>query len=139
MVAIADSGIGIRESFRVHGSPHWSETMTDLEAIENALEYTVSSRTHLVSAWGEPVNAGVGLTFLKMLATTACGDFYVISGTGCFGSRSGRTFAISSNFLGTLCIMSFERSRVSNFSEMFSQIKSNLKSNRGDEHEGRFQ
>lgn len=45
VVAIADSGIGIRESFRVHGSPHWSESMTDLEAIEKALEYTVSSRT----------------------------------------------------------------------------------------------
>lgn len=139
IVAIADSGIGIRESFRVHGSPHWSESMSDLKAIEKSLEYTVSSRTHLVSAWGESVNAGVGLTFLKMLATTAGGDFYVISGAGCYGIRSGRTLAVESNFGGTLCIMSFQRSKVSNFFEMFSQIKIDLKNIRGDGHEGMFQ
>ena len=35
--------------------------------------------------------------------------------------------------------MSFQRSKVSNFFEMFSQIKIDLKNIRGDGHEGMFQ
>ena len=139
VVGIADSGIGIRESFRVNGSGHWSDSMTDLEAIEKSLEFTVSSRTHMTHPWGEPINAGVGLTFLKHLVTTAGGEFYLISGTGFYGIHSGIIKTKTSSFEGTLCIMSFQRSHVSNFYEMFSKIKESFKNTTSDGHEGMFQ
>ena len=42
--------------------------MSDTDAIRKAIESQVSSKTHLKSGWGEPVNAGVGLTLLSGLA-----------------------------------------------------------------------
>jgi|GEM_PF-819686 len=139
VLGIADPGIGIRQSFRVNGSPHWSDSMTDLEAIEKSLEFTVSSRTHMTLPWGEPINAGVGLTFLKNLVTVAGGEFYLISGTGFYSIHSGNIRTKTSSFGGTLCIMSFQRSKVSNFYQMFSKIKESFKGSRSDGHEDMFQ
>jgi len=139
VVGLADPGIGIRESFRLNGSPHWSDTMTDLVAIKKSLEYRVSSRTHQTNAWGESINAGVGLTFLKNLVSVSGGDFYIVSGNTLYGENAGKVSTKSTRYDGTLCIMSFQRSKVSNFQEMFNQIKQDLKGAQPDGHEDMFQ
>src|SRR5438874_487331 len=59
-IGIADSGIGIYESFRQSSSPRYREGMDDLQTIELAMAPWSSSRAHLKGAYGESANKGVG-------------------------------------------------------------------------------
>lgn len=62
-ISVADSGIGIRQSFQQNRPPFWDDAMTDLDSVRTALQPKVSSRMHLSSGWGgSGVNAGVGLS-----------------------------------------------------------------------------
>ena len=79
-VAIADSGIGIARSFTENGSPFWKEGMSDADGIELALRPKVSSKGHLTTAWGESINAGVGLTLLKEFAERTEGNLLDLIG-----------------------------------------------------------
>ena len=126
-IGIADCGIGILESFARNGSPHWYAGMTDFRAICKAMEPQVSCRSHLKTAWGQSINAGVGLTLLKSLATALRGTFCVASYTGFFQSVGTRTRGISWTyeppFEGTLCAISFPRTRVTQFATMLDEAK----------------
>lgn len=82
-IAVADCGIGIRQSFEESAPPFWVPTMSHLDAVRTALQPRVSSKMHLSSGWGgESVNAGVGLSMLKEIARHADGLFTVLSGDG---------------------------------------------------------
>ena len=133
-LAIADHGIGIKESFLRTGSQHVSEAMSDLESIQKALEPRVSSKGHLSTAWGDPINAGVGLTLLHALASEVGGKITIVSGAGAYASGQGQVLPEKCRFNGTICAMSFPRSRVTNFGQMLNDAKTRtglLKSREG--------
>jgi hypothetical protein len=126
-LAIADCGRGILESFRETASPHWYDQMDDVAAIRTALRPRVSSRSHMSGGWGDsanPVNAGVGLTLLRELASIVGGDFLVLSGNGAATLQTCGQFADSSRFYqGVVCEMGFPRAKVTNFFTLLSEAK----------------
>ena len=126
-VAIADHGIGVLRSFADNGSPLCKPDWTDADAIATALQPKVSSKSHLPSPWGESVNAGVGLTLLKELCTQTGGHFFLASGKGVFSELAGREFpqqkTLTTPFQGTICVLTFVRSKIRNFPEMMHQVK----------------
>lgn len=129
-VAIADHGIGILRSFAENNSPIWKQEWTDTDAIVAALKPKVSSKLHLPSPWGEPVNAGVGLTLLRELCIQTGGHFFLASGNGVFLQLSGRGQPLSktlpSCFQGTTCVLAFIRAKISNYPELMHKAKQSL-------------
>ena len=114
-IGIADYGIGIRRIFRDNASPHWSESMSDLEAIDAALKSQVSSKTHLAPSFEESINAGVGLTLLHEMSRQTSGNFVMASGNGYRTLTSGAELGDDQSFQGVVCGLSFTRSKVKNF------------------------
>jgi len=125
-LGIADFGIGIKESFRRYGSPHVTAEMGDLEAIRKALAPKVSSKTHLVTAWGESANAGVGLTLLTALASRVGGQIMIISGSGARFLSREVVLPEERAYAGTIFAMSFPRAKVGNFARLFEDAKVGL-------------
>lgn len=126
-VAIADSGIGITRSFTENGSPFWKEGMSDADGIELALRPKVSSKGHLTTAWGESINAGVGLTLLKEFAERTEGNLFIASGKGIYwrkGRNAGNSLKTTETpFNGTVCSIAFTRSQVRTFVELMQAAK----------------
>ena len=80
-IAIADTGIGIMQSFFDSGSPHRKNIANHRDAMRQALLPKTSSKTHIIEPYGSgPVNAGVGLTLLSAVAMISGGEFLLISG-----------------------------------------------------------
>jgi hypothetical protein len=129
-VAIADSGIGILQSFAENAAPIWKAEWTDTDAIRAALQPKVSSKLHLTSAWGgEPINAGVGLTLLKELSVQTGGHFFLASGKGFFLQMANNTPQfqnLPNHFQGTICVLAFVRGRISNYPTLMQQAKQSL-------------
>ena len=126
-VAIADTGIGVLRSFKEMGSPHWKPELTDANAIALALQPKVSSKSHLTTAWGESINAGVGLTLLKEFCSITGGQFFMASGNGTCFQRTGdnplQQLSLPSHFQGTICALSFTRAQIQNFAELLNSAK----------------
>jgi hypothetical protein len=129
-VGIADYGIGILRSFADNGSPLCKPDWTDADAIATALQPKVSSKSHLPSPWGEPVNAGVGLTLLKEICTQTGGHFFLASGQSAFSQIAGRRTPeqkpLASRFQGTICVLAFIRAKIRNFPELMHQVKTSV-------------
>lgn len=129
-VAIADHGIGILRSFVENNSPVCKPEWTDADAITTALQPKVSSKLHLRSPWGEPVNAGVGLTLLRELCVQTGGHFFLASGNGVFLQMAGKgqpqPKIQPSNFQGTICVLAFVRAKISNYPELMHKAKQSL-------------
>ena len=122
-VAISDAGIGIRKSFEITDSPHWHPAMNDFDAINTARKPKVSSRLHLPSPYGDPVNQGVGLTLLEEVAKEAGGKFLVLSGEGCYTLDGPRNIEAGRGFQGTLVALAIRRSAVQEFNRLLKQAK----------------
>jgi len=123
-VAIVDTGIGIWESFRASGSPHSSKISSDADAIKVALDFQVSSKTHIPDPFSrEEVheNAGVGLTFLKGLAEETGGVCRIISNKGGYDGK--RAYEYSCGINGTFLSFSFSRRALDNFSDLLETTK----------------
>src|ERR1043166_7553444 len=129
-VAIADYGIGVLRSFSENGSPLWKPELTDAGAIALAVQVKVSSKSHLKSAWGESINAGVGLTLLKEFSALSGGQFFMASGNGvCFqpaGDKPLKQKILQSSFQGTVCALSFSRAKIRNFPELLHKAKQSV-------------
>ncbi|HZI30698.1 MAG TPA: hypothetical protein VFF11_00045, partial [Candidatus Binatia bacterium] len=129
-VAIADHGIGILRSFAENNSPVWKPEWTDTDAIATALKPKVSSKLHLRSPWGDPVNAGVGLTLLRELCIQTGGHFFLASGNGAFlqlsGSGQPQSKILPTCFQGTICVLAFIRGKISNYPELMHKAKLSL-------------
>ncbi len=129
-VAIADHGIGILRSFTENGSPVCKPGWTDTDAISAALQPKISSKLHLPSPWGDPVNAGVGLTLLKELCVQTGGHFFLASGNGVFlqmaGSGQAQIKTLPSYFQGTICVLAFVRAKISNYPELMHKAKQSI-------------
>lgn len=125
-LAIGDYGIGIRKSFEMAESPHWHPEMNDLDAINTAMQPKVSSRTHLSSGWGGPVNAGVGLTLLSGLAAVTGGEFCLFSNQGFL--RLGHNAIVLPGHVGisgTVCAITIPQTNIKNFAVALEQAKRN--------------
>jgi hypothetical protein len=129
-VAIADHGIGILRSFTENGSPVCKPGWTDADAIGAALQPKVSSKLHIRSPWGDPVNAGVGLTLLRELCIQTGGHFFLASGNGVFlqmvGWKQPQLKTMPSYFQGTICVLAFVRAQISNYPELMHKAKQSL-------------
>lgn len=123
-VGIADSGVGIRESFQ--GSRFDREGMTDSEAVALALRPLVSSKLDVFGMYGDQRNFGVGLSLLKALVERTHGDFLVLSGTGYYGAGGERNIREDFGFKGTVCAFSFPRDAVDDFANLLYQVKVDL-------------
>jgi hypothetical protein len=126
-VAIADSGIGVLQSFEQTASPHWKPGLTDAEAIALALQPKVSSKSHLATAWGDSINAGIGLTLLKEFCTRTGGQFCMASGSGLCSQSTGsgamQKAALPTSFQGTICALAFTRAQIRNFADLLHGAK----------------
>lgn len=135
-VAIADNGMGIRESFRNVGAP-WSESATDATAIRKALEPRASCKL------GDP-NQGVGLTLVSELARLTQAWLLIVSGTGVLNISAGGEPRLSElptggNYRGTLMTMVFRQKAAAEFSELLHEAKVRAGLLRTGHATGRFQ
>lgn len=123
-LGIADCGIGILGSFKDSGSPHWHPNMTELDAIRKAIEPKVSSKNHRSTAWGESMNAGVGLTLLEtMTRSIEGGGFCICSGDGLYELDYERMVPGDCRFPGTLCAVAVKTSSLVSFEILLRQAK----------------
>jgi signal transduction histidine kinase len=131
-LAVADCGIGIRQSFAEFEPPFWDPAMSHLDAVRTALQPKVSSKTHLPSAWGGPVNAGVGLSMLKEIARHADGMFTLLSGTGFYQHnhleprRLPTELSLLEPYAGTVCALQLPKQRLGNLQEILHTSKQGL-------------
>lgn len=131
-LAIADCGVGVRQSFANYQPPFWDPKMSHLDAVRTALQPRISSKLHLGSAWGEAVNAGVGLSILKEVARHADGLFTLISGTGLYqhNHQERRRFPTEINLLenyqGTICAMQLSKQKLGNLQQILQDAKKGI-------------
>lgn len=124
-VAVADTGIGIKNSYIESGSPHYSHGLDDLGAIKLSLKPQVSSKMHL-HGWGGSPNMGVGLSLLWDTVHKLKGKFAIVSGDGCLSTDANTIMEASNAFNGTLCTFLFKRGALSNFNSLLSSSKTDL-------------
>ncbi len=131
-LAVADCGIGIRQSFAENNPPFWDPAMSHLDAVRTALQPKASSKTHLPSAWGASVNAGVGLSMLKEIAKHAAGMFTLLSGTGFYQHnhlerrRLPTELNLLETYAGTVCSLQLPKQRLGNLQEILQSSKKGL-------------
>jgi len=131
-LAVADCGIGIRQSFADYEPPFWDPAMSHLDAVRTALQPKASSKSHLPSAWGAPVNAGVGLSMLKEIAKHADGMFTLLSGTGFYQHNhlERRRLPTELNLLepyaGTVCSLQLPQQKLGNLQEILQSSQKGL-------------
>lgn len=132
-LAVADCGIGIRQSFVEYEPPFWDPAMSHLDAVRTALQPRASSKTHLKSAWGGgAVNAGVGLSMLKEVAKHADGIFTLLSGTGFYQHnhveprRLPTELNLLETYAGTVCSLQLSKQKLGNLQEILQNSKKGL-------------
>jgi hypothetical protein len=131
-LAVADCGIGIRQSFEETAPPFWDPKMSDLDAVRTALQPRASSKTHLPMAWGQTGNAGVGLSILKEVARHADGLFTLISGNGFHqhNHHERRRFPTEFNLLhryaGTICALQLSQQKLGNLQQILQSAKQGI-------------
>lgn len=123
-IAIADDGIGIKESFERNGSPILSKIDDHADAIYQALLPQISSKTHNVEAWSsESVNAGVGLTLLRSIAQFSGGEFLIVSGDAAYKNNKRFILSPGHNYHGTYVAFTIKRSRADSFDDNLERAK----------------
>lgn len=131
-LAVVDAGIGIRESFEETRPIFWDPKMSHLDAVRTALQPKVSSKMHLPVAWGEAVNAGVGLSMLKEVARHADGLFTLISGNGFYqhNHHERRTLPselnLGQSFPGTVCSLQLSKQKLGNLQQILQAAKKGI-------------
>lgn len=120
-VTIADSGIGIRESFLDPTSPYNHPEMTHLEALQLAVKAQVSSKSRAQSIAGAMINAGVGLTLLRDVALASGGRATLISGNATIENENGREGNWS--YPGTSVCLELPRAALKNFGDYLEAAK----------------
>lgn len=114
-IGIADSGIGILESFRRNGSPFYTEGVDDhLSMLKKAMERWGSSKTHLrTGAYQQgTANQGVGLTMLWSICKKNNGCFFLASGNAyayCDGEKPPVFCRLDGEIVGTVCSVALSR------------------------------
>lgn len=121
-IGVADCGVGIRESFRAAGSPHFRKDMSQLEALRKALQPWVSSKNHLrTGPYGEPPNRGVGLSIIGHMLAESGGEFFIASGNAWHyrrGQGAASTGEMRAEIPGTVVSLLFDRGQIGSFRTM---------------------
>lgn len=125
-IGIADSGVGIRESFRRYFAPRYSDAMNDGQVLELAMALKGSSKAHLTNAYGASPNRGVGLTITRFLVAESYGHFFLASGTAWWFRNGIReptfgTLANGASITGTVLSLGFNRFQVTSYNELRQQ------------------
>jgi hypothetical protein len=116
-IGIADSGIGINESFRRSRSPQYREGMDDAQTLDLAMAPWSSSKAHLHGPYGQSANKGVGLTMVRFMVAESYGHFFLASGNawwlrnGLAAPRAG-LFPLRCRIEGTVVGASYQRDQV---------------------------
>lgn len=119
-IGIADSGIGIRESFRANGAPRYRPEMSDAQVLELAMSPWSSSKAHLRGAYGGSSNRGIGLTLTRFMVAQSYGHFFLASGTvwwfrnGMAPEKSG-VLPEGCRVQGTVLSLGYQRAQVSDY------------------------
>ncbi len=119
-IAIADNGLGIRQSF-IDAGLKWAEALDDAQAIEKAIEPKISSK-------GQPANEGVGLSLVFNLIQIAEGLMLVASGSGTVlldskGNRKTDRLPQGGIYDGTVVGLTFRQDRVQDFANLLERAK----------------
>jgi hypothetical protein len=130
-IGIADSGIGVGESYRSSSSPQYRPGMNDLQILELAMAPWSSSKAHLKGVYGESANKGVGLTMVRFMVAESYGHFFLASGNawwmrnGLAAPRSGE-LPEGCCVQGTIVGASYQRDQVVNYAELRVQAWKSL-------------
>lgn len=125
-IAIADIGIGLRNSFIENESPFARDIHNDRDAIDIALKNRVSSKTHRKDPLtGATENRGVGLTFLREMTQMAGGTFIIASGDTILENNEWYSLAPDLNYAGTIVCLSFKRNLIDNegYGKLLESVK----------------
>jgi len=119
-IALADSGIGIKQSLADGGHP-WATTDTDSQCIVKALGAKVSSK-------GQPNNEGVGLTLSSKVTTLMGGRILIASGGGIVATDTdGKPDIIhcstEQRLPGTVVTIAFKKSEAEHFDHHLLKAK----------------
>lgn len=127
-IGIADNGIGIRESFESSDSPHFRAGYDHRDCLELALKPEVSSKNHIKGPYGDPVNAGVGLSIVQAVAGETLGYFSLASGDAVYlkeGANEGHFYPAlrAGGYSGTAVAVAFSRKEVHRYAEILMEAK----------------
>jgi hypothetical protein len=142
-IGIADSGIGIHESFRRSSSPQYREGMDDAQTLELAMAPWSSSKAHLRGLYGQAANKGVGLTMVRFMVAESLGYFFLASGNawwlrkGLAAPQAGR-FPQGCRIEGTVVGASYQRDQVVDYVGLRVVAWNALELTGGDEEESLF-
>ena len=124
-IGLADSGIGIRQSFRDGGAPNYREEMTDLQVLDLAMSLWGSSKAHKKGAYGASQNRGVGLTITRFMVAESYGHFFIASGSA-WWFRDGLKDPVAGTLNGTqiqgaVLSLGYQRHHVNSYLELRAQ------------------
>jgi hypothetical protein len=127
-LAVADYGIGVRESFRSTGSVDYDEQMSDAEVLELAMTPWKSSKTHLAALpYGRSSNKGIGLKMIRHMVVNSFGEFLLASGRAWIRYRPGITIrgilGHGASIPGVLVAVRFDRSNMVDFTAVMAQAQ----------------
>lgn len=125
--AVADTGIGLRNSFT--GTTLESSLDTDLKALEKSMEPEVSSALlrPLHGPYQEYVNRGIGLSMVNEITRQTYGEMHVITGNAHF-QRIGDTsvrFCENDRITnqGVLVSLQLNTDEIDNFQEIITRVR----------------
>lgn len=127
-IGISDNGIGIRSSFKENNSPHYREEYDDKEILQLALKPEVSGKNHLITPYGDPVNAGVGLTMVNALSQLSFGYFYLASDRAWLyqdGKKHANVgeFPDGHRYQGVVCSLAFPEKMIYEYAKLIKDSK----------------
>lgn len=122
-IGIADSGVGIRESFRLSESPFFRNGMSDAEALEMAMKPWCSSKKHQKGPYGAPANRGIGLKMVWNMLHQAGGELFIASGNAWRHYKGERVNhgEMGARFQGTVVSVRFERGQIDDYLEIWKE------------------
>lgn len=126
-VVVADVGCGVRSALR----PSYREINTDLKAVKFALQPHVSGTFHSGAYQSMLDNAGLGLFFIKEIATRSSGGFFLGSGdmlANLWGAKDGTPNkryiqSKSGGWRGTFALLQLRRETIGEFDALLAKCR----------------
>lgn len=131
-IGVADYGRSILGSFRERQAPFHHSAMTDVDALQIALQTGKSSTLHLpVGPYGGHENAGVGLSMAAELVRLTHGEMVLVSGSACCHIMGDNPAEFSllrhgRRFHGTLVSLCLRRNEIGNCHELLTEARRRL-------------
>jgi hypothetical protein len=136
IMAIADEGVGVSESYRINHSPRYKVGASDAHMLGEALTVESSSTTHRRGMFGyESPNYGVGLPMCRALTEDSMGHFTMYSGDafvfddfGKVGVPAAAPRKLGASYRGVAVGLGFTRSAVgqTTYHQILNEIRIKL-------------